>query len=230
MKQSPASTTYACPVTVAEKRVAACCARGRIVVIDDDTEVLTALVALIEMEGYACESYVSALAYLKVLNYNRPCFPGPSCVLCDVKMPELGGLELQRRLAVLEDTPQLLLMSGASGAYEAASAFRAGALDFLIKPIDADTLLAALKKALTTSAESQHKNLRKIELAARISKLTERERDIARRVTGGQTNPLIAEQLGIALRTVKLHRQRAMEKLGAGGTAELVRIALDGQL
>jgi FixJ family two-component response regulator len=144
-------------------------------------------------------------------------------------MPELDGLELQSRLTELVDAP-LLLMSGASGAREAASAFRAGALDFLVKPIDADTLLIAVAKALATSTARQTQRGRQAELALRIATLTDRERDIARRVAQGQTNPAIAEQLGIALRTVKLHRQRALEKVGASGTADLVRIADEGNL
>jgi two-component system response regulator FixJ len=217
------------PITVSDERLAARCAQGRVVVIDDEPDILAALAALIELEGYACEAYPDALAYLQVLNYNRPCFTGPCCVLCDVKMPELDGLELQSRLAALDDTP-LLLMSGASGAHEAASAFRAGALDFLIKPIDAEVLLAAIAKALATGVERQSQRQRQADLTQRIASLTERERDIARRVAAGQTNPSIAKELNIALRTVKLHRQRAMEKVGAGGTADLVRIADEGGL
>jgi two-component system, LuxR family, response regulator FixJ len=220
---------YRQAVTVSDEKLAARCARGRVVVIDDEPDILSALASLIELEGYACETYSSALAYLQVLNYNRPCFPGPCCLLCDVKMPELDGLELQRRLAELDDTP-LLLMSGNSGAHEAASAFRAGALDFLIKPIDADALLDAVAKALNLSQERQQRRLRESTLTQRIASLTERERDIARRVVAGQTNPAIAAELGIALRTVKLHRQRAMEKIGALGTADLVRIADEGGL
>ena len=229
MTKPLAPTPHLRPMTVAEERLAARCIRGRVVLIDDDTEILAALAALIEMEGYACESYESALAYLQVLNYNRPCFPGPSCVLCDVKMPELNGLELQRRLTEIDDTP-LLLMSGASGAQEAASAFRAGALNFLVKPIDADTLMAAVTEALVISTERQQRHILQSALAARIATLTDRERDIARRVSAGQTNPDIAADLGIALRTVKLHRQRALEKVGASGTADLVRIASEGGL
>ncbi|MGB4062858.1 MAG: response regulator [Azonexus sp.] len=217
------------PVTMSDEKLAARCARGRIVVIDDDTEILSALAALIEMEGYACETHTSALSYLQVLASNRPSFPGPCCVLCDVKMPELNGLELQSRLAGLDETP-LLLMSGDSGAREAVSAFRAGALDFLIKPIDADILLAALVSALSVSAARHIQRERKTDLLARIDSLTDRERDIVRRVVSGQTNPAIAEELAIALRTVKLHRQRAMEKLGASGMADLVRIADEGHL
>lgn len=217
------------PVTMSDEKLAARCARGRIVVIDDDTEILSALAALIEMEGYACETHTSALSYLQVLASNRPSFPGPCCVLCDVKMPELNGLELQSRLAGLDEMP-LLLMSGDSGAREAVSAFRAGALDFLIKPIDADILLAALVSALSVSAARHIQRERKTDLLARIDSLTDRERDIVRRVVSGQTNPVIAEELAIALRTVKLHRQRAMEKLGASGMVDLVRIADEGHL
>lgn len=211
-------------ITASDEKLAARCAHGRVVLIDDEPEILAAFAALLELEGYACEIFSSPLAYLQVLNYNRPCFPGPCCVLCDVKMPELDGLELQRRLAALDDTP-LVLMSGASGAHEVASAFRAGALDFLIKPIDSEVLLAAIAKALAVSTERQQQHIRERALALRIGSLTEREREIARHVAAGQTNPEIAATLGIALRTVKLHRQRALEKLGASGTADLVRIA-----
>lgn len=221
------SAKYRKPVTVSEQKLAARCARGRVVLIDDEPDVLRALAALIELEGYACESHASAAAYLQVLNENPACFPGPCCVLCDVKMPELDGLELQSRLASLNDTP-LLLMSGASGALEAASAFRAGALDFLIKPIDADVLLVAIAKALQVSTLRQQQGLRQADLSARIARLTPRELDIVRRVVAGQTNPGIAAELGLGLRTVKLYRQHASEKLGAGSTAELVRIAIEG--
>ncbi len=121
-------------------------------------------------------------------------------------------------------------MSGASGAQEAVDAFHAGALDFFIKPIDADTLLAAVEKALLVSTERQALCRRKIALATRIATLTERELDIARRVAAGRTNPAIAEEIGIALRTVKLYRHRAMKKIGVDKTMDLVRIADEGLL
>lgn len=226
MKPIPASRR---PVTVNDQQLAQRCARGRVVLIDDDAQILSGLASLIELEGYACERYTSALDYLQVLNYNRPCFPGPCCLLCDVKMPELDGLELQRRLAELDDTP-LLLMSGASGALEVARAFRSGAVDFLVKPIDADDLLAAIAKALALSSQRQTQRQQQANLAERIASLTPRERDIVRRVVAGQTNPAMAAELGIALRTVKLHRQRALEKIGATHMAELVRIADTGAL
>jgi two-component system, LuxR family, response regulator FixJ len=221
--------SYRCPITIGDEKLAARCALGRVVLIDDDSEILEVLAALLDLEGYACETYHSALAYLQVLNYNRPCFPGPSCIVCDVRMPELDGLELQSRLAEFNESP-LLLMSGASGAEEAARAFRAGAIDFLVKPIDADVLLAAIGKALQLSTQLQHQRHRRVELMSRFASLTERERQIARLAAQGRLNRDIAEELNIALRTVKLHRQRAMEKLDANTIVELARIADEGNL
>ncbi len=223
------TTPYLAQVTVHDEELAQRCARGRVVLIDDDTEILEALSALIEMAGYACETYSSGLLYLQVLAYNRPQFPGPCCVVCDVKMPGMDGLELQRRLSKLDDTP-LLIMSGASGIEEAIAAFRSGVLDFFTKPIEADTLLNAVAQALAISTERQQRGQHRRRLATRMAGLTPRERSIARRVVQGHTNPVIAQELGIALRTVKLHRQRAMEKLGADNLAELVRLADEGDL
>ena len=211
------------PVTVDDQRMAERCARGRIVLIDDDREILEALAALLDLEGYVCEMYSSALGYLQDLALHHQSFPGPSCVLCDVKMPELGGLELQRRLAEFDDVP-LLLMSGASGAQEAVSAFRAGALDFLIKPIEAVVLIAAVTKALAVSVEQRRLRERQVDLVLRIASLTRRESEVARLVAQGEINRDIGRQLGMALRTVKLHRQRAMEKLDVSRVVDLARL------
>ncbi|HAS52100.1 MAG TPA: hypothetical protein DCS21_10315, partial [Gammaproteobacteria bacterium] len=186
------------PITASDWHLAERCARGCVVVIDDDGEILDALRALLELEGYACKTYPSALGYLQTLNDHLPAFPGPGCLLCDVRMPELDGLALQQRLAALDDTP-MLLMSGVSGAPEAVNAFHGGALDFLIKPIDDEVLLDAVARALAISAERQHQRARRSELAKRLATLTEREREIARRVTLGQRNLEIADELGIAL-------------------------------
>lgn len=208
--------------------LAKCYRQGHVALIDDDQDILSALAALLELEGYACDTYTSALDYLQVLN-KHPNLSYPRCVLCDVQMPDLDGLALQQRLAQLGDTP-VLLMSGTSGVEEAVSAFRGGALDFLIKPINADVLLSAIVRALNESIKRQARACRRSALAERIANLTVRERQILRRVAHGQTNPVIADDLGIALRTVKLHRQRAMEKIGASGMAALVRIADEGDL
>jgi FixJ family two-component response regulator len=197
--------------------------QGRIVLIDDDAEILAAVTSLLEVEGYVCNSFSSALDYLRQLEAPRHTPPGPSCVLLDVMMPDLDGLEAQRRLAGLDDTP-LVLMSGASGVREAVTAFRAGALDFLVKPIEAETLLEAVEKALTVSRARQATRERAQAQTRRLAALTPREHDVAVRVARGKLNRVIGEELGLALRTVKLYRQRCLEKLEARSTADLIRI------
>ena len=211
------------PITVSDRRLAERAARGRVVVIDDDADILVALHALLEFEGYVCETYASAVAFLQTWSEDLRRFPGPCCLVCDVRLPELDGLELQRRLAASDDLP-ILLMSGASGAPEAASAFRAGALDFLVKPVRAEVLLDAVTKALAVSAQRQRQQARRRELTTRFNSLTERERAIAQLVARGQRNLEMAQALGIALRTVKRHRQQVMEKLAVATLADLVRV------
>lgn len=197
--------------------------RGRIVVIDDDAYILAAFRDLILLEGYACETYQSANSYLQVLEYTKPIHPGPSCVLCDVKMPEMDGLQLQAKLNELAQVP-LILMSGDSGAFEAVSAFRAGAIDFLIKPIDNDHLTEVLKKALETSRLKQVQVTRREKVTQSIQLLSDREFEVARLIAKGLTNLGISLELEITVRTVKFHRQRIMEKLEISGVPPLVRL------
>jgi FixJ family two-component response regulator len=139
-------------------------------------------------------------------------------------MPEMDGLQFQHRMAEFNHVP-LLLMSGHSGAQEAVSGFQAGAHNFLIKPFETHVLLDAVAQALAASAEHQQLDALRSDLAKRVASLTEREREVSRRVAQGRMNQHIADEFGIALRTVKLHRHRAMEKLGASTLADLVRLA-----
>ncbi|HIJ62178.1 MAG TPA: response regulator transcription factor [Rhodospirillaceae bacterium] len=211
------------PVTVADFRMAECAGRGLVIVIDDDEEILQALTGLIRMEGYSCEHYGSATEFLAAATQVSSRFPGPVCVLCDVRMPEVDGLALQQRLAEAGDPP-LVLMSGNSGAAETVRAFRAGVIDFLLKPIEDDLLFTALEKALAVSRERQQTASKAADAADRVAQLTAREYEIIRLVSQGLINRDIAERLGIAVRTVKLHRQRAMEKLNVHGMVDLVRL------
>lgn len=217
------------PVTVLEQELAARCAQGRVILIDDDREVLSGLSALLRLKGYACEAYTSALEYLDVLSLNQPQFLGPCCVICDVKMPSIDGLELHQRLINSEDVP-VMLMSGQSGAYEVVEAFRVGVMDFLIKPIEAERLFTAVNKALSIHLEYQNQHAKQHDLLTRINSLSEREREIIHRVASGELNREIAESLGIGLRTIKLYRHRAMEKLGVDKLVDLVRLVDQGDL
>lgn len=211
------------PVTLTDQARAQRCARGRVVLIDDDEEVLYAYAGLIELHGYACEPHPLASAFLAELTANRPRYPGPCCVLCDVSMPEMDGLTFQRELARHRNAP-LILISGSSGLDEAVTGFRNGALDFLTKPIDADQLLATIARALALSGEYQAKRLQDAALVARLTTLSERELAVARLVARGQPNKRVAAMLNITERTVKFHRQHACEKLGVANLPELVRI------
>lgn len=196
---------------------------GQVIVIDDDPHILDAFSRLLELEGFACQTYPSAGAYLKALG-EAPAGPTqPCCVLCDVKMPELDGLQLQGHLKSLGHAP-LVLMSGASGAQEAISGFREGAVDFLLKPIQADDLLAAVRKALNLCRQQQGQSARRQQVEQLIASLSPRELEVARMVAKGMTNLGISLVQGITLRTVKFHRQRLLKKLSLAGTAELVRL------
>jgi len=206
---------------VADEALAQRCAQGRIVLIDDHAEVVDALTNLLHLEGYACEGYHSATAYLEALERGEPVFPGPACILSDMRMPGLDGLELLALLSARQEMP-VILMSGASGIHEAVQGFRIGAVDFLVKPVETEELLTAVNKALLQSARSRDRSARDSDLAERLASLTPREHTVAAKVAQGDTNAQVAEDLGISLRSVKRIRQSAALKLGATSTAELV--------
>lgn len=211
-------------VTVHDEREAVRHAKGRITIIDDDQAIRHALSALLEFEGYATESLGSALLYLDQLEEDSAVFPGPHCILLDVKMPELTGLELQSALTELSEITPLIFMSGGSGASEAVAAFRQGAIDFLIKPFEDQELLSAIQRALDKSREHQHDYEQHQKVGAQLSLLSQREKQIAEMVAKGKLNRDIAIELGIAVRTVKLHRMNMMRKLGANNVIELAKL------
>ena len=215
-------------VTVDDESVAGRYARGCVILIDDDAEVLSALSARLNFEGYAVETFASARHYLDALDSPKPSFPGPSCLLCDLRMPGMDGLALQRQLQG-RDVPPMVLMSGQSLPQDVVTAFHGGAVDFLIKPFEAADLLVAVAKALSASAARYTAAQRQSDAANLVASLTEKELQVILLVVQGKTNPQIMVSLGIALRTVKLHRQRAMEKLGLDSVAALGRFAQDAR-
>jgi FixJ family two-component response regulator len=139
-------------------------------------------------------------------------------------MPELTGLELQSALIELSEMTPLIFMSGGSGASEAVTAFRHGAIDFLIKPFEDQELLLAIQRALEKSREQQLDLEHHQKIGAQLSLLSQREKQIAAMVAKGKLNRDIATELGIAVRTVKLHRMNMMRKLGANNVIELAKL------
>jgi len=184
--------------------------------------ILASLKALVDLSGYMSECHPSAAHFLQALASGEPVYPGPCCVVSDVRMPAIDGLELLGRLQEIEELP-LILMSGGSGIREAIDAFKLGVVDFLVKPFEMDAFLAAVSKGLSISARQQEQRLVQTELQGRVNALTPREREVAVLVAQGRLNREIAEQLAISERMVKMHRQSAMEKLGVHSFAGLVR-------
>jgi len=211
-------------IMVRDEREAMRHARGHISVIDDDPSVRSAIRAILLHQGYAVDEFSSAADFIEFEQRADPMFPGPRCLLLDVKMPSVSGVDLQRELQQRGIAVPIVFMSGGSSAGEAVQAMKGGALDFLIKPFDDGQLLDSVGKGLQRYVADVRKSLSSTDMETRFASLSAREAQIARLVSQGFMNQQIAKQLGIAERTVKLHRMHMMRKLGATNVIELVRI------
>ena len=193
--------------------------RGAIVsIVDDDASVRGGLARLMKSAHLQAETFPSADAYLDHGDYD-----GPSCVVLDLKMPGLTGLELQQALGKRET--QIVFLTGHGDVPTCAEAMKAGAVDFLTKPVDADNLLQAISLALERSAEVRKERAERAQARTRLNTLTARECEVMQRVIAGMLNKQIADELGAAEKTIKIHRGRVMEKMGVTSVADLVRIA-----
>ncbi|HEY5705321.1 MAG TPA: response regulator [Terrimicrobiaceae bacterium] len=191
---------------------------GLVFVVDDDESVRRSLSRLLRSARLPAETFGSAQAYLDRAIYDRP-----SCLVLDVRLPDLDGLALQRALADREE--QIVFISGHSDVPMCAQAMKAGAVDFLTKPVDDKALLAAVTRALERSAKIRRAKAERAGARARLDRLTPREFEVLQRVIAGLLNKQIAAELGAAEKTVKIHRGRVMEKMGVTSVAELVRLA-----
>jgi len=190
-------------------------------VIDDDESVRDSLSVLLEAAGYSVRSYASAAAFLQAASQRTA-----GCVLTDVQMPELNGLELQRRMSELDIRLPVIVMTGHGDVPIAVEAMKAGATDFLEKPFDDSQLLAAVNRATAVSQRSRAEAAAVADFSARLATLTPREREVLDRLVTGQPNKTIAYDLGSSRRTVEVHRARVMEKMGARSLPELVRMTI----
>jgi FixJ family two-component response regulator len=187
-------------------------------IVDDDESIRKSLMRLFRSARMASESFASAQAYL-----NRTPHDGPSCLVLDVRMPGLDGLALQQELAHRE--PQVVFLTGHGDIPMCADAMKAGAIDFLTKPVHDEDLLAAVAKALVRSTEVREAAAQRAAARRLLDTLTPREFEVMRGVIAGQLNKQIADELGAAEKTIKIHRGRVMEKMQATSVAELVRVA-----
>ena len=189
-------------------------------VVDDDASVRGALARLLHSAVYQTEAFSSAEGFLA-----QGRFDAPGCILLDVRMPGLNGLELQEALAAADRQLPIVFITGYGDVPMSVRAMKAGAEDFLPKPFDDEELLTAVARALNKSQREQNERTEVAEIRRRLSCLTPREREVLCHVVAGQLNKQIAVDLSIAEKTLKVHRARVMEKMGASSLAGLVATA-----
>jgi len=190
-----------------------------IFLVDDDSAVLRAWKRFLEIKGYRVHAFTSPAEFL---NMNDPSVAG--CAVIDLAMPGLDGLSLQKALAVRNDVRPIIFVSGRANLASGIEAMRAGAVDFLEKPVDADELLAAIERAESLDKANRQVTSERDAIRARLDRLTGREREVLNYVIAGRLNKQIAYALGIVEKTVKVHRGRMMAKMGVHTVADLVRL------
>ena len=189
-------------------------------VVDDNPSVRKSLSRLLAAAGYTVEAFASAREFL-----TRVPSEGPCCLLLDVRMPGLTGIELQAALVAAGRRMSIVFVTGHIDVRMSVKAMKGGAVDLLTKPIDRQELLAAIERAVTKDEKDLSEEIRIAEIRQRVKTLTVRETQVFALVVTGMLNKQMAFDLGVVEKTIKVHRARVMEKMRAGSMAELVRLA-----
>jgi two-component system response regulator FixJ len=190
-------------------------------VIDDDEAVRESLEFLLRSARFDVHSYESAVAFLSALPN-----VGNGCIITDVRMPEMSGIDLLRRLKELGVSAPVIVITGHGDVPLAVEAMKIGAVDFLEKPFDDDVLLMSVRTALGRAEQQQHRDLERAQMQERLATLSTREREVLDGLIAGLPNKTIAYDLGISPRTVEIYRANVMTKMKAASLSELVRMAL----
>jgi len=190
--------------------------------VDDEAATRTATARLLSASGFEVRTYANASEFLDGFDGAQP-----GCLLLDVWMPGLSGLDLQAVLADRDIALPIVFLSGHSEIPDSVRAIQRGALDFLTKPVDPAVLIEAVRRALAQDGRERADRARRDDLRARYERLTPREREVLRHLISGQLNKQAAADLGIAERTIKIHRARVFRKLQSDSMAELVRLAME---
>lgn len=193
---------------------------GTVFLVDDDVALCAATTRLLDAHGFVVRSFHSAEEFVAAFDPKQP-----GCLLLDLRMPGRSGLELQQWLSERDVDVPIVFLTGHADVSTSVYAMKKGAVDFLQKPAREEDLVAALERALTRDSEQRRHSGERALLQRRYESLTAREREVFLEIITGQRNKQAAYSLGIAERTVKLHRSRVLEKMGADSLAELVRMA-----
>lgn len=189
-------------------------------IVDDDDQVRKSLARLLSSEGLDVVSSKSAEEFLGKLDSSVP-----GCLILDLAMPQVGGLELQQLLAARNVSLPIVFLTGCGDVHTSVHAMKGGAVDFLTKPVDAQDLLAAVRKGIVAACAAHEGALKRARTERLLATLTPREREVLPHLLTGRLNKQIAADLGIVEKTIKVHRSRVMHKLQVRSVAELVRLA-----
>jgi len=193
-------------------------------IVDDDEAVRQSLRLLVVSAGLPAEAYPSAQAFLEAYDTERP-----GCLILDIRMPGISGLDLQERMAARGMSLPVVVLTGHGDVPSAVQALKGGAVDYLEKPFDADVLLERVRQAVERDADARVAARRRAALAERIERLTPREREVMELVVAGKANKVVAIELDISERTVELHRGRIMRKMKARSLPELMQMVFEAQ-
>jgi len=194
---------------------------GIVHVIDDDDALRESLTFLLRAAKIEVQSYASAVAFLDALPDTRA-----GCVITDVRMPGLTGIDLLRRLNELKVTVPVIVITGHGDVALAVEAMKIGAVDFLEKPFDDELLMASVQSALSRQDGETKRHVERAEIENRLAVLSNREHDVLKGLVAGRANKQIAFDLGISPRTVEIYRANLMNKMQAASLSDLVRMAL----
>ena len=190
-------------------------------VVDDDDAVRESLAFLLKSVGLKVESAASAQDFLKSYNPARA-----GCLVLDIRMPGMSGLELQEKLKQMESMLPIIFITGHGDVPMAVKAIKAGAADFVQKPFRDQELIDRIREVLEEDASARVEKLQKAEILKRIDSLTEREREVMEQVVDGKANKVVAIDLNVSKRTVEIHRANVMDKMKARSLAQLVRLVM----
>ncbi len=198
---------------------------GIVYIVDDESAVRDSLGLFISSMGLSVKSYISAEDFLN--NYS-PELPG--CLILDVRMPGMSGLDLQQEILKKQITLPIIFISGHAEIPDSAKAFRAGAIDFLEKPFDNALLMERIFEAISKDIADRKQRLVQSEIQRRINRLTDREKEVLQLIVGNHSNKEVARILDISHRTIDVHRARIMEKMEAESLTELLTLVMQGNV